>query len=524
MKRYALLLGLFLLPVSAVQASFDVDNPPMGVFSDEWYAVMFKGQKSGHMHSRMERKKGETGEVIVSTITMRLEVGRSGTPVVVSLKQSSTETLKGEPLAFSNVLKLGNVPTTSRGTVKDGQVNIMTTQFGRSTTQTYTLPKGATMNWGSMIAQAKNGIETGTSYEVGLYEPSMAPDRLIPVKVEMLKRETIDLFGRKVEAVKSRQLMTVQGMLGGAGEMETFVWLTDKTTAARMEMTFVNFPIEVIACSKAVALAANDPAELMLDTLITIDTPINAERARSITYRIRQKNGKEQSALEPFPETAIQKVDRKSKKEVVVTITRLSSQKPPTLAGTLSEQDRELYLASTSMVDHKDPEVAKLLKQADGEEKDFRKLAERLCRFVGQYVRSKNLNVGFATASEVARSREGDCTEHGILLAALGRGAGIPTRLVTGVVYTDDFENRRNVFVGHLWTQFWLDGQWVDLDPALRQTDVDPTHIAFGISAAGDTGVADMTSSFWLAMGNLEITVLEADPPNAAPAASRPDQ
>ncbi len=522
MKRHALLLGLFLLPTSAAYASFDVDNPPMGVFSDEWYAVMFKGQKSGHMHSRMERKKGETGEVIVSTITMRLEVGRGGTPVVVSMKQSNTETLKGKPVAFSNVLQLGNVPTTTRGTVKDGQVNIMTTQFGRSTTQTYALPEGATMSWGSIIAQAKNGIDTGTTYEIGLYEPSMAPDRLIPVKVEMLKRETIDLFGRKVEAVKSRQLMTVQGMLGGASDVETFVWLTDKTTAARMEMTMINFPIEVIACSKTVAIAPNDPAELMLDTLITIDTPIHAERARSITYRIRQKNGEDQTALEHLPETAIQKIDSRSKKEVVVTVTRPSARKPPIPADTLSEQDRELYLAATSMVNHKDPEVAKLVKQAGGDEKDPRKRAERLCRFVGQYVRSKNLNVGFATASEVARSREGDCTEHGILLAALGRGAGIPTRLVTGVVYTDDFENRRNVFVGHLWTQFWLDGQWVDLDPALRQTDVDPTHIAFGLSAAGDTGVADMTSSFWLAMGNLEIAIVAADPPIAPSSESLP--
>jgi len=289
-----------------------------------------------------------------------------------------------------------------------------------------------------------------------------------------------------------------------------------------MEMSIMNFQIEVVACSKAVALAPNDPAELMLDTLIPVEMPIPPERARSITYRIRQKNGEEQAALEHLPETAIQKIDSVNKNEVVITVARPSAHKTPPPASTLTEQDRELYLAATSLVDYKDPEVAKLVKEAAGDEKDPRKLAERLCRFVGQYVRSKTLSVGFATASEVARSREGDCTEHSVLLAAMGRGVGIPTRLVTGIVYTDNFENRRHVFVGHMWTQFWIDGQWVDLDPALRQTDVDPTHIAFGLSGAGDTGVADMTSSFWLAMGNLEIAILATDPPTATPAETQP--
>ena len=40
-----------------------------------------------------------------------------------------------------------------------------------------------------------------------------------------------------------------------------------------------------------------------------------------------------------------------------------------------------------------------------------------------------------ATAAEVARSREGDCTEHAVLLAALARARGIPARVAMGLVY-----------------------------------------------------------------------------------------
>ena len=163
------------------------------------------------------------------------------------------------------------------------------------------------------------------------------------------------------------------------------------------------------------------------------------------------------------------------------------------------------------MVNHKDPVVAKLAKEAAGDEKDRWKLAERLCRFVSEYIQQKNLSIGFATASEAARSREGDCTEHGILLAALGRAMGFPTRVVTGVVYADEFAGRGKVFVGHLWTQFWIEGQWVDLDAARGETVVDPTHIALSISDAGDTSLADLVNSVWLNLGNLKLTVVSSD-------------
>ena len=42
-------------------------------------------------------------------------------------------------------------------------------------------------------------------------------------------------------------------------------------------------------------------------------------------------------------------------------------------------------------------------------------IAKKLTRFVYGYVSAKNYGVGFATASEVARNKEGDCSEHPVL-------------------------------------------------------------------------------------------------------------
>ena len=84
---------------------------------------------------------------------------------------------------------------------------------------------------------------------------------------------------------------------------------------------------------------------------------------------------------------------------------------------------------------------------------------------------------------QIVRKPEGDCTEHAVLLATLGRALGIATRVVDGLAYTDYFANRRNVFVPHAWMQAWVDGRWKSFDAALAGFDAG--HIAFS-SGDGD--------------------------------------
>jgi len=279
-----------------------------------------------------------------------------------------------------------------------------------------------------------------------------------------------------------------------------------------MRMTVMDIPIELLACSRAVATADNDPAELTLNMLVQLNRSIDTKTARKVTYRIGIEPGEEQIKMPEFPETSIQKVTAKNDENVTLVVTRPSAREGRKTGGELSAKDREEYLSASSSINWKDEEVRKLADEAAGDEKDPRKLGEKLTAFVSRFIRSKNLSVGFATASEVARSREGDCSEHGILLAALGRAKGIPTRVVTGLVYADGgFGGQQRVLVGHMWSQFWIDGEWVDLDAALRQTDVDPTHITMSVSASGDSGLADMVTSTWLSLGRLRIEVTEAE-------------
>ena len=92
--------------------------------------------------------------------------------------------------------------------------------------------------------------------------------------------------------------------------------------------------------------------------------------------------------------------------------------------------------------------------------------------------------LGYGTAAEALRSRRGDCTEYAVLLAALGRAAGVPTRIAIGRVYARHFEGHRHVFVPHAWVQAWTGTGWESFDAAIGSFD--STHLAFAVSYDGN--------------------------------------
>ncbi|MBS2013595.1 MAG: lasso peptide biosynthesis protein [Deltaproteobacteria bacterium] len=97
-----------------------------------------------------------------------------------------------------------------------------------------------------------------------------------------------------------------------------------------------------------------------------------------------------------------------------------------------------------------------------------------LTGFVAAYIEQKNLSRGYDIASVVARRREGDCSEHAVLLAALGRSFGFAVRVVHGVVLVD----QGGALIGgmHAWTE-WHDGkEWAPADAAIG-SEHDPVYL-----------------------------------------------
>lgn len=96
---------------------------------------------------------------------------------------------------------------------------------------------------------------------------------------------------------------------------------------------------------------------------------------------------------------------------------------------------------------------------------------------------------GHYSALETLSRRAGDCTEAAVLLAALGRAAGIPTRVVNGLVYSRyEYHGVSNAFLPHSWTLAYVDGRWRSFDLALDAFD--STHIALTVGDGDERSIA----------------------------------
>lgn len=102
-------------------------------------------------------------------------------------------------------------------------------------------------------------------------------------------------------------------------------------------------------------------------------------------------------------------------------------------------------------------------------------------------------------AKEVLKNRVGDCNEHAVLFAALGRAIGVPTKVVVGIVYVD------GAFYYHAWNEYYW-GRWVACDPTFGQYLADATHIKLE-----EGTMLDFIKVIKL-VGQLNIEVIEASP------------
>lgn len=80
-------------------------------------------------------------------------------------------------------------------------------------------------------------------------------------------------------------------------------------------------------------------------------------------------------------------------------------------------------------------------------------------------------------AVQVLEMGKGDCGEHAVLTAALLRAAGLPAKVLYGLVYAPVYGKG---FFYHAWNAVYIEGRWLEIDSALGQFPADATHVVTG--------------------------------------------
>jgi transglutaminase-like putative cysteine protease len=143
-----------------------------------------------------------------------------------------------------------------------------------------------------------------------------------------------------------------------------------------------------------------------------------------------------------------------------------------------------------------------------GRERNSWKAAKKIAKWVKAEI-SSNYDVGFATAKEVLKNREGDCSEHTVITVGLCRAAGIPARAAVGIMYA------HGIFAYHMWSEVYV-GRWINLDAKWLAVDkktgeyyTDATHIKFGRSLLDEDIFKEMAQAISEIVGHLKVKILD---------------
>lgn len=308
----------------------------------------------------------------------------------------------------------------------------------------------------------------------------------------------------------------------------------------RMKMPFGELRATLSNRFEAEAATVHVEGKPLPELVYAMFVPLK-KRIRSInecleaTIRVRLKDDLQKLELPSAGYQSVKPVDHGDGglKEVLVTV---DLEHP--LKATPEELADAAFTSPSAMVDSSDEFLQKLAKTAPyAKSASKTEVAYGLRQLVYDHILTKDLTTAFGSASEVARTREGDCTEHAVLLAALLRTRDIPARVCHGLVYVErlkdeyeregaavavtpdghvqlangevDAEGLEAQYGWHMWTQALVDGVWIDLDATLH-VPYNVGHILVGTSSMADVEGHYQHMAMAGLIGNLEVS-LEAE-------------
>lgn len=496
----ALLLTSSLVAVRADDETAP-DTPPEP--EESWQVIEVAGVRVGYAHVAVHNRTAEDGTpLIVTDIFTYMEIKRFDTTLKTTIQQQTEETEDGDLLRFR--LKLHNPPISQSltiGRILDGELHLESHVNGKVTE--------SVRDWDPAVKSpawqerdlAEHPLARGDSRSYKVYLPELDKVATIELTHKGIGHTAL-LDGSVVEATRI-QIMnsTLPAVVTDAFFNESDELIKTESDIARL-VTTVTYTVDR---ETALQELSGEPLDLAIETLVKVEPIENAYRQKQIVYRITVPGGDAASHFATGPTQSIRKI---SDTEIELTVKSVVPGSGD-LQGESGDSPDPAFLKPSRFLDCEDPHVAEHAEKAAGDKTVPSEIAVAMEKYVHSTLDNKNFATGFATATEVARELEGDCTEHSVLLAAMLRAKDIPSRVVVGLVYSD----RHSAFAGHMWTEAFLDGQWIPLDATMGAGGIGAAHIKVTDSSLDEdapTPVAAFVPMMHL-LGQMTIEVVSAE-------------
>jgi len=514
MRRPILWCGVVLALAAPVRA----ENTAPKVLRDEWHAAYFEGAKAGFFRNTVQEIDQDGGKVLRTSLSINLAIKRYGAVVKLRVITGNDETPTGQVvgLFLTHYLDQGKVVQTGR---VEGDELVVSTP---------TDSEGKRVPWDKRVLGLhrqqelfrERKVKPGDRFRYRNFELMLL--KAVPVTVTVKEPEEVDLLKAvrdgdrtRVERVK-RKVLRVEAVPGkvrvGDGDIQLpgmVSWLDADREVVRSEFQFPGLGrVMIYRTTREVAeqegVAPSLLPDLGLTTLIPLQQSIDRpEEARAVVYRVTLKGDDDPGTT--FARDARQEVRnvKDGSFELVVRPVR-----QPVAVAEPGKSDPK-YLESSYFLDCASKKVRSLAARIVGRESDLWKKARLVERWVHENMKPSNA-VGFATASQIARDLRGDCRQHAMLTAALCRAVGVSARTAVGLIYADDPE-RGPVLGFHMWTEVWVQGQWLGLDATLGQGSVGAGHLKIADHSWHDTQTLAPLLPVTRLMGKVRIEVVSVE-------------
>jgi transglutaminase-like putative cysteine protease len=420
--------------------------------SEQWHGIYGGGKKIGY--SRRVRKPTPDGFTVESDSQIELSMMGVAQLVRTSLHAETDRKLVLRRFAFH--LRSGSTDFTLRGTAQGDELVLTSDSFGAHTLRLpISTPIALSETLADFIGQER--LETGRTLRYSLFDPLGDAPAPVSLTVGPMERVTLPSGARAAYRVDEEYRGT-----------QFRLWVDANGEVVKEEgplgMTIVR---EKDASAAMSGIESGAGVDLGAAAVITVARPIASPRsAQRLRLRI---------AVAPAP-AALSFPPRQRLEDQVLVIERDDERALRSYPLPARDPERADDLRPTAFFQSDDPTIRRLAAEIVGVDSDAMRSARRILDWVHTNV-AKVPTISVPNAVGVLAERKGDCNEHAVLYAALARAAGLPTRMVAGVVYMPADGGTPAGFYYHAWNEVWL-GAWAAVDPTFGQFPADATHVA----------------------------------------------
>ena len=455
-------------------------KPNWGKPHKAWYDIRLSGQRLGYAKAVDERIAVRGRPTFHISRWEKLTIKRLGETLTIDSTTEGWFAPDGTPMRFKHQRSEGQEKRGVEGH-RDGNVMIIRRMVGGNRVE-----KKVPINNDLRLASSLE-VLLAEQLKVGLKLEGRALDEtqgdVLPYKIEVTGRTKDGLFLVK----QSLGPITAQMQMAADGTL--------------VRSVLPDIGIQQIKVTEAEALMPPEVVDLFSKALVQLPGPLpERHRIEKLIVRLRSKSGRKIEGVQD---------DRQQVKSVKGGIElTIRTQDAPIRPARRPVKDRrwQAFLQSTDYEPLDAPDLRAAAARLAKGKSDVWAVARSINRFVHGHIQNKSLARGYMSAPEALSSREGDCTEHSVLFSALAKISGIPTRLVTGLVYVGG--PTKHVLGYHEWVEIWTGKEWLAMDPTFGQDIADATHIKLHAGLSDPKGLREAGTAAGRALHDFEFEVV----------------